>query len=484
MSYKNKITKYLPLVLILQIPLVFGFILPIFFYDSFYYAQIEIENNFVLMAKKNYLIMLIILNLVCLFFFYFTPIKKKHDRKNLISFFSVSSLSTFSLISTLLSKLFVFEFYYFNLLFYVGQNVVLILFLLQTTFNYQKKELLVIFLSIIFCNIISLYTGDSKFFLITLFVFLIIGYFKCNLKKFLLLTLMFVILAIITLASKKIYRDYVHLGGMDKLNYKYNEKNITYTDKFNYRNIEDFFLKKKLEFTVYSKSFLFSNNCGKGELYRNNRNIEKIIRDLVFEDGKFKKGKIQLKEMRLSQNEKEFIISKTQNHCYIFFSFLNRVDFFSPFAQTVKEVNTYNYIRGASYKNIIYTFIPRFIYKNKPIDNADELYMGLMTKLKNPNDKNRTIISVSIVTEAWINFLQMGVFFIGAILGLLTTIISIFYFSNNFFLKVLASSLIIHLLNLNLSLKQIISGSYQTFIIFFIIYYLNILFIKYFKNNG
>ena len=76
----------------------------------------------------------------------------------------------------------------------------------------------------------------------------------------------------------------------------------------------------------------------------------------------------------------------------------------------------------------------------------------------------------------------MGIFFIGIILGLLTTIISIFFFSNNFFLKVLASTFIIHILNLNLSLKQIIGGSYQTFIIFFLIYYLNILFIKYFKN--
>ena len=482
MTYKNKIAKYLPLVLILQIPIILGFILPIFFYDSFYYTEIEIENNFILMAKKNYLIMLIILNLICLFLFYFTPIKIYRHKKNLISFFSVGSLSAFSAISTLLSKLFIFEIYYFNLLFYIGQNVVLILFLLQITFNYQKKELLVIFLSIIFCNIISLYTGDSKFFLITSLTFLIVGYYKCNLQKFFLLFLMFGIFAIIILSSKRLYRDYVHLGGMDKLNYKYNEKETTYTDKFDYRNTEDFFLKKKLEFAVYSKSFLYSNICGKGELYKNNSNIEKIIRDLVFQEGKFIKGKIKFKEMKLSDNEKEFIISKTQNHCYFFFSFLHRIDFFSPFVQTVKEVNTSNYLRGASYKNIIYTFIPRFIYKNKPIDNADELYMRLMTKLKSPDDRNRTIISVSIVTEAWINFLQMGVFFIGLILGLLTTIISIFYFSNNFFLRVIASALIIHILNLNLSIKQIISGSYQTFVIFFLIYYLNILFIKYFKK--
>ena len=110
---------------------------------------------------------------------------KYSQKKILISSSSVSSLSAFSAISSLLSKLFVFEIYYFNLLFYIGQNVVLILFLLQITFYYQKKELLVIFLSIIFCNIISLYTGDSKFFLITSLTFLIVGYYKYNLKKYL-----------------------------------------------------------------------------------------------------------------------------------------------------------------------------------------------------------------------------------------------------------------------------------------------------------
>ena len=51
-------------------------------------------------------------------------------------------------------------------------------------------------------------------------------------------------------------------------------------------------------------------------------------------------------------------------------------------------------------------------------------------------------------------------------------VVSLFYFSNNVFLKVLSSCLIVHMLNFNLSLKQIISGSYQLFIVFILLYFL------------
>ena len=54
-------------------------------------------------------------------------------------------------------------------------------------------------------------------------------------------------------------------------------------------------------------------------------------------------------------------------------------------------------------------------------------------------------------------------------------VVSLFYFSNNVFLKVLSSCLIVHMLNFNLSLKQIISGSYQLFIVFILLYFSNIL---------
>ena len=165
-----------------------------------------------------------------------------------------------------------------------------------------------------------------------------------------------------------------------------------------------------------------------------------------------------------------------------FFRFLNRVDFFSPFAQVISEVNNSNYVHGKTYEPILYTFFPRFIFRHKPIDNADEIYMKLMKNLKNNNDQNRTIISVSVLTEAWINYLEKGILIISVVISIILTMISLFYFSQNVYLKVLSSSLIIHILNFNLSLKQIISGSYQLFIVFILIYISNILFLKLYKK--
>ena len=61
--------------------------------------------------------------------------------------------------------------------------------------------------------------------------------------------------------------------------------------------------------------------------------------------------------------------------------------------------------------------------------------MKLMNNLKDVKDKNRTIISVSILTEAWINYLGKGIYIIGAIFSILIMVVSLFYFSNNVFLK-------------------------------------------------
>jgi len=482
MTYLNKIVKYYPIIFIIQIPLILGFILPIILYNNFYYSEIEIENSFVKLAKNNYLIVIFIINLLCLLLLFITPTKKHINNKYSFHFFTIFIICLFSIMSTLLSKLFIFEIYYLNLGFYIGQQAVLILFLLYSTFDYQKKDLVIIFISIIFCNILSLYTGNSNFFLITLLILLIVVYYRFTFKKFIYTIIICTLFTVIVLGSKKIYRDYIHYGGMDKLNYMFDDKNTTYAKKFDYRSVNNFFLKQKIEFIIYNRSYLYSDVCGKGSIYKNNKNIEELVENLIFKEGKIIKEKLHLGYLSNFPDIKSLIELKTQTSCYIFFRFIHRIDFFSPFAQIVKEVNNSNYIKGESYKPIAYAFIPRFIFKNKPIDNADEIYMKLMDRLKDSSDKNRTIISVSILTEAWMNFLQKGSLLIGTIIGILFTLISLFYFSNNVFLKILSSSLIIHVLNFNLSLKQIIAGSYQLFIIFILIYLFSIIFLKYYKK--
>ena len=153
------------------------------------------------------------------------------------------------------------------------------------------------------------------------------------------------LLAIVVLGLKKIYRDYVHYGGMDKLNYKYAEENVTYAETFDYRNTEDFFMKQKLDFLVYNKSYLFSNICGNGHQYKREyghdfkygTDIERLISNLVFKDSKIIKQKLNLEILNTSSLLKKFIELKTQSHCYIFFRFVHRIDFFSPFAQVVNR---------------------------------------------------------------------------------------------------------------------------------------------------
>jgi len=478
----NKIKKYYPIVFILQLPLILGFVLPIAFYSNFFYVEDIIENNFVELAKKYYLIIIIISNLFCFFLLSIIPIKNKVQNKYTRTFFLTNTLSLISVFSTLLSRFFVFEFYYLNVIFYIGQHIVLILLLLCTLFSYQKKEFVTIFTSLIFCNILALYTGDSKYFLLTALICIMIGWLKFSFRKFLFLALFFIFSCIFILGSKKIYRDYVHFGGMNKLNYSYDER-YSYAPKYNYRDHKDFFFKQKLQFILFSKSYLYSNVCGEGHKYINDRYIENLIHMMIYDEtGKFKTEKVQIEYLDQFPDVKRVIFSKTNTVCYYFFGFLSRIDFFTHFTQVIKVVNNSNYIKGETYKPIIYTFIPRFILKTKPVENSSEIYVKLLNKFEMQDHKNKTVISINIIVEAWLNFLQKGVVLISIIFGFLLAIASIFYFSNNLFLTVLSSSIIINLLNFNLSLRQIISGSYQLFIIFITIYYFNIILLKYYRK--
>jgi len=482
MQILNKIKKYYPIVIILQLPLILGFALPIAFYSNFFYVDEVIENSFVELAKKNYLIIIIISNLFCFFLISIIPTKKNVHNKYVPSFFLIKILSLISAFSTLLSRFFVFEFYYFNLIFYIGQHIVLILLLLSSLFSYRKKEFVTIFTSIIFCNILALYTGDSKYFLLTALIIMMIAWLKLSFRKFLFIALIFTFSCIFILGSKKIYRDYVHFGGMNKINYKYDEK-YSYAPRYNYRNHKDLFFKQKLQFILFSKSYLYSNVCGEGYKYLNDRYIESLIHKMIYEEaGGFREEKVQIENLDNFPDIKKVIFLKTNSVCYYFFSFLSRIDFFSTFAQTIKIVNNSNYIKGETYKPIVYTFIPRFILKTKPVENSSEIYVRLLDKFKIEDHKNKTVIAINIIIEAWINFLQKGIILIAIIFGFLLAMISILYFSTNLFLKVLSSSFIIHLLNFNLSLSQIISGSYQLFIIFIIIYYIYIILLKYYRK--
>ena len=149
---------------------------------------------------------------------------------------------------------------------------------------------------------------------------MLVGYFRFGFKKFVYTVLICVLFSILVLGIKKIYRDYMHYGGMDKLNYKYEDQNTTYAKKFDYRNVSDFFLKQKLEFLIFNKSYLYSNICGYGHEYKSDGgDIEDLISRFVFKDGEITKGSLDLKILNDFPKLKKFIEQKLKL-IVIFFS--------------------------------------------------------------------------------------------------------------------------------------------------------------------
>ena len=131
--------KHYPLILILQSPIIIGFVLPILLYKNFYYSDIEIHRSHVVLAKNYYLLSIFIINIICLYFLYLNPFKKTTNRIIKIEFLTIILVSSFSVLSTFISKLFILDLYYFNLLFYICQHLILILVLRNTTINYRKR---------------------------------------------------------------------------------------------------------------------------------------------------------------------------------------------------------------------------------------------------------------------------------------------------------------------------------------------------------
>ena len=342
--------------------------------------------------------------------------------------------------------------------------------------NYFLINCIYIFL----CSLISLYSGDSKYILIALIVILITTIDYLNFKHYFFLILIFSIISITVLGYKKIYRDIMFSGGMDKLNYAYNDENITYTEnqinkpkiKFNY----NYFLKEKLEYLKFDKSYFFSNYCGE---FNYNDYKYKAITYLDDYLQKYQNNNIKKNNLIDLNIEK-----KVNSFCYTFFRVIGRIDLLTQLSQAHYIVKTSSKKMGESYKPILFIPIPRFLIKNKPIDNADEIWMSFIPAIKNPLDKTRTIISVNPFSEAYMNFMNNGKY----ITIFMYVIIFLFYLlvsrSNNILLVTTSYSLIINIINTNLSAKQIFGSSYQILVIYLLIYFTAYLLKKlgYFKN--
>ena len=87
--------------------------------------------------------------------------------------------------------------------------------------------------------------------------------------------------------------------------------------------------------------------------------------------------------------------------------------------------------------------------------------MSIVTKIKDPLDKNRTIISVNPFTESYMNFKDNGLYIIIFIYCIIYLLQFYIVSSKNIPLLAISYSLVIHIINTNLSAKQIFGGSYQ-----------------------
>lgn len=453
--------------LIIQVPIILGFLLPYIFYSNFFYVSEKIDQIFVTEAFNFFLKHIIFINILNLFFSFFV---KKRDYKlsfNFIHFFGVISI-----ISTIVSRLFDLN-YYLNLSLYIAQFLILLNLLIIAHINEIKKNIFTNCIYVFICCLVSIYSGDSKYTLISIIVVLIstINYLK--IKHYLSLLLILICVSISILGLKKIYRDIMFSGGMDKLNYTYDKENTTYTNQITDKKKSlnyDYFFDEKIEYLKFDKSYFFSNSCGKIS-YIEFRNKENEILDNYTLKYKFN----DYKEKNLIESNIE---NKINTFCYLFFRFVNRVDLLTQLSQSTYLLNNKNSLNGLSYKPILYIPIPRFILKNKPQDNADDLWMSIVTKIKNPLDKNRTIISINPFTEAYMNFKNNGLYVI--IFVYFITFLSQFYISNskNILLLAISYSLIINIINTNLSAKQIFGSSYQLFLIYIILYFIAYLFRK------
>lgn len=453
--------------LIIQGPVILGFLLPYIFYTNFFYGREKIDEIYVTEAFNFFLKHIIILNILIIVLSFF--VKKKNYKLNysFIHFFGVISI-----ISTIGSRLFDFN-YYLNLSLYIAQFLILLNLLIIAHINETKKNIFINCIYIFICCLISIYSGDSKYTLISIIIILISTINYLHIKHYLSLLLIFICISISVLGFKKIYRDIMFSGGMDKLNYTFDKKNTTYTNNMTDKKKSlnyDYFFDEKIEYLKFNKSYFFSNSCGKinYDEFRYKR-IETLNNYVI----KYKFNNDEVKNLIDSNIE-----SKLNTFCYLFFRFIHRIDLLTQLSQSTYLLNNKNSLNGLSYKPIFYIPIPRFILKNKPQDNADDLWMNFITKIKDPLDKNRTIISVNPFTEAYMNFKNNGLYVIIFIYFIIYLLQFYIVSSKNIPLLAISYSLIIHIINTNLSAKQIFGGSYQLFVIYIVLFFTAYLFRK------
>ena len=146
---------------------------------------------------------------------------------------------------------------------------------------------------------------------------------------------------------------------------------------------------------------------------------------------------------------------------------------------TTQTPNIVNFYKGESYKNLLFKFVPRFLYEEKPKEEWGNFW-GKRYKILSQDDFH-TSWNFPILTEFYANFGVKGIIFGMFFLGLITKILLIFL-SFNFEQPVLlsmASTVMINFFflesNLSLTLGAVIQQLLFFSTIIFSIYILSFL---------
>ena len=95
-----------------------------------------------------------------------------------------------------------------------------------------------------------------------------------------------------------------------------------------------------------------------------------------------------------------------------------------------KTPSSINYLNGETYKLLLSKFIPRIIWKDKPLDTIANS-IGRKYNVLNATDRS-TSWNIPIINEAYINFGFFGVIIISFLLGLVVRFFSTIFSINNF----------------------------------------------------
>ena len=172
--------------LIIQGPVILGFLLPYIFYTNFFYGSEKIDKIYVTEAFNFFLKHIIILNILIIVLTFFVKKKNYKLNYNFTHFFGVISI-----ISTIGSRLFDVN-YYINLSLYVAQFLILLNLLIIAHMSETKKNIFINCIYIFICCLVSIYSGDSKYTLISIIIILISAINYLHIKHYLFLLLIFI----------------------------------------------------------------------------------------------------------------------------------------------------------------------------------------------------------------------------------------------------------------------------------------------------